>query len=621
MIYLVGMEAQGFASLIQPFKFKLNQPGLNVIQAENGVGKTTIISCVYWIAYGKSLKGNSSVETWKKYRPKDYAGVYGKLSFKKDKTKYEIIRCKDFKNDVLGAKGNSRLILLINGEDFCKLHSKENRDKPDVQAEILKILGMSATLFKNSVIFGQKLKRIIDETGPTKKEVFEEAFEAGYINKGLDKAKKLLIAKKSDWTHTGNQLTLATEKLEALKSKKEILKNFEQDKADRIADITKGLEKRRKALSELKRPLFSNENLSLEKDNLKYEQEKLAKLEELDRKAFKMDLELNGQERALQNKETTLAAKKQAVKDIKSRCNACGQKIDEKLRAQQRKELMAEIEKLRIEITEDKLVIEKTKIVHSGYQKQLSSKNQIKDNITLLSNTIQKLEKVKDKVKAFKTEVETLTKQIEYDEGLIAKENQRNIDINYDEIQNGIRTIKTEVAPLKVAYKSIRRDVRNLEWAITNPLSNKGLKAFIFNSMLGSINQRLEYYSKYLKFKVEFGIDLQSARKDFYTVIYRDDQICNYDDLSGGQQQLTSIALAFAIHDTLNDNPEKAFNCLWLDEIFESLDVKNTDIVADLIQAKAADKCVYLITHNKEFNVSNANIIALAQVAGNTYLQ
>ena len=615
------MEAQGFASLIQPFKFKLNQPGLNVIQAKNGIGKTTIISCVYWIAYGKSLKGNSSVETWKKYRPKDYAGVYGKLTFKKAKVKYEIIRCKDFKNDVLGAKGNSRLILLINGEDFSKTHNKENRDKPDIQAEILKILGMSSTLFKNSVIFGQKLKRIIDETGPTKKEVFEEAFEAGYINKGLDKAKKLLITKKADWAHTGNQLTLLKEKLDSLRNQRKLFKDFEQDKADRIAEITKSLNKNKKDLSELKRPLFSNENLKLEKGNLMYEQEKLAKLEELDRKAFKLDLELRGQEKSLDNKETTLAAKKQAVKDIKNRCSECGQKIDEKLRAQKRNTLLSEIEDLRKIIKKDKELLEQQRNIHIGYEKQLSSKNQIKDNIILLTNQIEKLEKTKRRVENYKIDKHNIEVAIERDEALIKKEMARTIDINPKELKVGIRKLKEQIAPLEVAYKSIRRDVHNLEWAISDPLSNKGLKAFIFNSMLGSINQRLEYYSKYLKFRVEFGIDLQSARKDFYTMIYREEQMCSYDDLSGGQQQLTSIALAFAIHDTLNDNPEKSFNCLWLDEIFESLDVENTDIVADLIQAKAEDKCLYLITHNKEFNVSNANIITLAQEAGNTYLQ
>lgn len=45
---------------------------------------------------------------------------------------------------------------------------------------------MSYSLFMNSVLFGQGMKRLIQESSSDKKELFEEIFELEYISKARD---------------------------------------------------------------------------------------------------------------------------------------------------------------------------------------------------------------------------------------------------------------------------------------------------------------------------------------------------------------------------------------------------------------------------------------------------
>jgi len=151
---------------------------------------------------------------------------------------------------------------------------------------------------------------------------------------------------------------------------------------------------------------------------------------------------------------------------------------------------------------------------------------------------------------------------------------------------------------------------------MNDPLSNAGLKAFIFNQMLDKINDRLDYYSRFIGFQVLFDINMESANKDLKTFVFIDDNLVPYEDLSGGQQQSVDVATAFAIHDVVNEG--RKCNVLAMDEIFESLDKNNIEIVSELIQDKVANKSLYLITHRSEFAPTNANIIKVSYKNGFT---
>src|SRR5690606_31315174 len=122
------------------------------------------------------------------------------------------------------------------------------------------------------------------------------------------------------------------------------------------------------------------------------------------------------------------------------------------------------------------------------------------------------------------------------------------------------------------------------EWLIKDPLSNTGLKAYMFNSMLEQVNIALEEYSRVLGFQVEFGIDLDTHRKDFYQAVLFEGVITPYEDLSGGQKQLVDTSIAFAIHDVIAKI--RPCNILFMDEPFESLGIDEIEIIEELVENK-----------------------------------
>lgn len=625
MITFKELYIEGFASLVKPLTFNLDNPGLNIIQAPNGFGKTSIISALCWVVYGKPIKERASIETWEKFRTKDYKGVYGYVDFTISKISYRILRCKDYRGQVLSAKGTNRVILLIDGQDYSKLQT-ENRDKKDIQSKINEILGMSYNLFKSSVVFGQKVKRIIDESNPNKKEVFEEAFEASFLNKALDLAKKELIENQVSQRGLSTDLDLLETKLE---HNRELLQKSQEFNKLLEKDLVALEEKSLSYLERLKEEEIKISNLP--KGNINKVNKELKELEEkgnekstLERKLYGLQADIKVQSNICSSLNNELTKTKDKLNTLKTQCSSCGQNIPKETILTQKQSLTSNVKVLakRYDI-EDNILKEKQSEL-KAVQNELSSFKSLNEDITILKSKLKKLENGANEAKIYqnnlfnlKSKLEDLEKQkIAISEKSKAQANPKT----EKKLKKEIKGLKLKIKPLKKTYKRLKRDIELLSWAINTPLSNKGLKAYIFNTMLGRVNERLIYYAKYLGFQIEFGIDLNSTRKDFYTVIYRKDQVCSYDDLSGGQQQLVNVALALSIHDTLNENPEKNTNLLIFDEVFENLDEINTDLVAELISTKAKDKSIYLITHNKEFNASNSNIISLVYRDGNTML-
>ena len=163
-------------------------------------------------------------------------------------------------------------------------------------------------------------------------------------------------------------------------------------------------------------------------------------------------------------------------------------------------------------------------------------------------------------------------------------------------------------------YHNKELELENYNWLINDPLGNNGIKAYLFDSSLDMLNRTLDKYSQVLGFRIEFNIDLGTARKEFFTLIERDGQIIDYDELSGGEKQLVNVAMAFAMNESLTMS--KGINLAFLDEVFESLSSDNVEVVTSLIRYTFADKTLFLITHLDSLPLSNTKILQVEKVNG-----
>lgn len=566
MIQFGNIIIEGFCS-IPYLELNLGSKGITVIRGATGEGKTTILSALVWGAYGKNLKGKSDVNTWEKYRPKNYNGTKVEIYFGKDGKTHKITRCLKYKGEVNGAKGKDRLIYEIDAVEV----SEKNRG--EIQALINADLGMSYSLFMNSILFGQGMKRLIQESSSDQKDLFEEIFELEYISKARDIAKGYYT--------------------EALREYNEISQKYSSSK-EKKQSIQRMLDDLKKQANHVKNDLSSRVKVLEKKLSL------LAK-----------------------------AKKENELKETVTYKNRIEQRIQEARDNQ--KELLNKINdakrKTRVSLEEFIGVIIKL-LKRGDIKNSLKRLMEVKKAFGDIERLQDKCSKLADKISNYRDKLEELRDQ-EYE----ANKVQRDIDSTHVEIKKLlsekragvnlglIKKYKTQLSTISDKLQSIesemeekRAKVDNYKWVMDDPLGNRGIKAFLFESSLDILNETLESYSEVLGFSILFYVDIQGVKKDFNTQIIMDGIEVSYEELSGGQKTLVNIAMAFAMNEVMTK--AKGINIAFLDEVFENLSSEYVDLVIGLIRKIYKDKTLYLISHQESLPIPNARVLTVTRERG-----
>lgn len=566
MIQFGNIIIEGFCS-IPYLELNLGSKGITVIRGATGEGKTTILSALVWGAYGKNLKGKSDVNTWEKYRPKNYNGTKVEIYFGKDGKTHKITRCLKYKGEVNGAKGKDRLIYEIDAVEVSE------KNKGEIQALINADLGMSYSLFMNSILFGQGMKRLIQESSSDKKDLFEEIFELEYISKARDIAKGYYM--------------------EALREYNEISQKYSSSK-EKKQSIQRMLDDLKKQANHVKNDLSSRVKVLEKKLSL------LAK-----------------------------AKKENELKETVTYKNRIEHRIQEARDNQ--KELLNKINdakrKTRVSLEEFIGVIIKL-LKRGDIKNSLKRLMEVKKAFGDIERLQDKCSKLADKISNYRDKLEELRDQ-EYE----ANKVQRDIDLTHVEIKKLlsekragvnlglIKKYKTQLSTISDKLQSIesemeekRAKVDNYKWVMDDPLGNRGIKAFLFESSLDILNETLESYSEVLGFSILFYVDIQGVKKDFNTQIIMDGIEVSYEELSGGQKQLVNLAMAFAMNEVMTK--AKGINIAFLDEVFENLSSEYVDLVIGLIRKIYKDKTLYLISHQESLPIPNARVLTVTRERG-----
>lgn len=566
MIQFGNIIIEGFCS-IPYLELNLGSKGITVIRGATGEGKTTILSALVWGAYGKNLKGKSDVNTWEKYRPKNYNGTKVEIYFGKDGKTHKITRCLKYKGEINGAKGKDRLIYEIDAVEVSE------KNKGEIQALINADLGMSYSLFMNSILFGQGMKRLIQESSSDKKDLFEEIFELGYISKARDIAKGYYT--------------------EALREYNEISQKYSSSK-EKKQSIQRMLDDLKKQANHVKNDLSSRVKVLEKKLSL------LAK-----------------------------AKKENELKETVTYKNRIEQRIQEARDNQ--KELLNKIndakKKTRVSLEEFIGVIIKL-LKRGDIKNSLKRLMEVKKAFGDIERLQDKCSKLADKISNYRDKLEELRDQ-EYE----ANKVQRDIDLTHVEIKKLlsekragvnlglIKKYKTQLSTISDKLQSIesemeekRAKVDNYKWVMDDPLGNRGIKAFLFESSLDILNETLESYSEVLGFSILFYVDIHGVKKDFNTQIIMDGIEVSYEELSGGQKTLVNLAMAFAMNEVMTK--AKGINIAFLDEVFENLSSEYVDLVIGLIRKIYKDKTLYLISHQESLPIPNARVLTVTREMG-----
>lgn len=563
MLTFTTMNVVGFCS-IENLHIPLNPSCTILIKAPNGKGKSTILSALVWAIYGKNLKGVSEVTTWEKVRPKDYQGVMVEVFFQKGEHIYKIIRCQKC-NIVLedGAKGKDRLILMKDNE-VVNVKGK-NKLQDAINAE----LGLSYTLFMNSIMFGQGIKRLIQESNSDKKKIFEEVFDLEFLNiaKGIAmQDKNNLLAQANEVEH---QSALLKKELEANKEAYFDLRDREKGFKEKIKSERRELKKDREDLTK---------QLIKKQQQLKDEVEKSLKVK-IKKHTNYVDV--------LKSK-------------IKYNRIVSGVSLPDF------------VKKLKIQL--DKGHYKRAKESVDIIYKAIINSDKLQEEYEDALGRLDELRTTNEKYKRLQKECDDIASDIAYIDEELEKLKQEKLKVMSPKYKEKLKEIRKTLRKVDEDYHNKELELENYNWLINDPLGNNGIKAYLFDSSLDMLNRTLDKYSQVLGFRIEFNIDLGTARKEFFTLIERDGQIIDYDELSGGEKQLVNVAMAFAMNESLTMS--KGINLAFLDEVFESLSSDNVEVVTSLIRHTFADKTLFLITHLDSLPLSNTKILQVEKVNG-----
>lgn len=563
MLTFTTMNVVGFCS-IENLHIPLNPSCTILIKAPNGKGKSTILSALVWAIYGKNLKGVSEVTTWEKVRPKDYQGVMVEVFFQKGEHIYKIIRCQKC-NIVLedGAKGKDRLILMKDNE-VVNVKGK-NKLQDAINAE----LGLSYTLFMNSIMFGQGIKRLIQESNSDKKKIFEEVFDLEFLNiaKGIAmQDKNNLLAQANEVEH---QSALLKKELEANKEAYFDLRDREKGFKEKIKSERRELKKDREDLTK---------QLIKKQQQLKDEVEKSLKVK-IKKHTDYVDV--------LKSK-------------IKYNRIVSGVSLPDF------------VKKLKIQL--DKGHYKRAKESVYIIYKAIINSDKLQEEYEDALGRLDELRTKNEKYKRLQKECDDIASDIADIDEELEKLKQEKLKVMSPKYKEKLKEIRKTLRKVDEDYHNKELELENYNWLINDPLGNNGIKAYLFDSSLDMLNRTLDKYSQVLGFRIEFNIDLGTARKEFFTLIERDGQIIDYDELSGGEKQLVNVAMAFAMNESLTMS--KGINLAFLDEVFESLSSDNVEVVTSLIRHTFADKTLFLITHLDSLPLSNTKILQVEKVNG-----
>lgn len=563
MITFLSIHVQGFCS-IGNLHLQLNQQGTTIIRAANGEGKSSIFSALVWCLYGKNIKGVSDVNTWKEIQPDDYKGTYTDVYFQRGEDIYKVIRCQRFKDYLEdGAKGNDRLILLKNAEMV------DVKGKLNIQEEINKAIGMTYSLFMNSIMFGQGLKRLIQESNSDKKKLFEEIFNLEYLNI----AKGIAIEGRTDLLSEINQIENKSKILQSqLEDNKATYRKLKSQEKNFKSDIIK------------QRKELKKERLSLTEDLMK-KQKGISE---------EVDQSLPNKINRIKNEISKVQSK---ILDAKYLSN---KPLDEVVN-----DIIGLLERHKYNTAIDKL---------RSIRKAFIDIDKYRGDLDDLRERLLNLEQTRREYLDLKSECDYIAKEIATIDNKLNNLKIEKARVISPEYKKKIKDIRMRLRKVDEDYHNKDLELKDYDWLVSDPLSNNGIKSYLFDSSLEMLNNTLASYTETLGFKIEFNLDLSSTRKDFVTLIERDNHIIEYDELSGGEKTLVNLAMAFAMHEALTAT--KGINILFLDEVFDALSSDNIELVCSLIRKVSQGKTLFIISHLDSIPLGNSKILTVTKTNG-----
>lgn len=656
-----SVRVEGFRSFVTAEHFDYERPGINLIKGKNGSGKSTLLEALVWGLYGENLKGTvkEKLISKKEYRPKDFRGTRVIINLEVSDTSYTIARHIKYKDETLGYKGESKLMVFEEG----KLRGAELYNGDSDQFIQNDILGVDFKTFMNSVVFGQRMKRLVEAKPTEKRELFEKLFDLDFIEAAKAKAKEKKTLAESKLAKVNQELAteeaLLQSNINKLEADTNTVNGFAADKQQKIDVQQKLIDDIRdkiKAEEEARTPKIKRgEELMIEIEAIGDNSVEVSKIqnaidsieleiqpitEELDRLgrlSHDYGLDVKGYDREMNNALKTIEVCKTNLANVSTECSTCGAPlsadgikkskatITDKIKAEEG--VIEELKKKVKQITDVDLPGIEQEADHqmslmNTKQQEIDELNEKLNNLPDLEGQKRELQgrvnSIDNAIIAHNNNITQYKREIE-----MRDENIKNIEatelkgIDLEATEEAIEINKNNIDEIQSDIVFLNTVLEKINWWVTKGFGSSGIKSYVFFAMLNDLNKSILKYCDRLGVMVQFSVDMTKASKPFLTRCFKSDGTeITYNELSGGEKARIDIATAFAFYDLIASSKTK-FNCIFLDETFAGLDEEGLYQAFDLLRTISEDgKCVYVITHNQAIDMLNTKTVEIVKEKG-----
>ena len=253
MLKINSIAIEGFGSIQKPTDFDFTD-GLHVVKGFNGHGKSTLFSALCWGLFQTNIKGGSvsSVATWEHLRLPAFKGTRVIVYLSVGIHSYMVARHLNYKGTTQSLTGSNRLMVFKQTEQGWEL--TDGQHKADQQEAVDTLLGMDAHTFLNSVMFGQRMKRLVEADADQKRAIFDKLFNVGFVDEAAARAKAVRDEINTELTKGNAEADADRRVLQQLRTQLETqqahLDHFEADKEERVALAGQSLEKAKARVTE-----------------------------------------------------------------------------------------------------------------------------------------------------------------------------------------------------------------------------------------------------------------------------------------------------------------------------------------------------------------------------------
>jgi len=542
--------------------FTFNSDGTNLINGENGAGKSSIISALVYACYGKSTEGLKDNDLINNINGKNMEVT---VIFEKGGMYYKVYRGRKTKD------GDQVRLWENDVNDFPSTEVfNDNNEKTLVpakftNAKVERIINISYELFIRIVVFSANSKPFFELTPRTgaanQSDIIEELFEITELAANAEKLKD-----KTKETDTTLQVEMSKSEM--------VVKELERYKVQ-ITNIETRIAKwdvdTKDTINKLKTALGKVEDVSLE-DEKGFHQQR----DDLQKEINDVESKIKTLKSHIRDE---LCGKMKLITELEhlndAECPYCFQKFEapEKIKA-----CGETIKKHEEAIT---LTEEAKGKLDDELRDYLTNMDLIKDSITI--DNLEELLAIQNQKEVILDKIDDLKQSVN-------PHNESLGELNDSPVKPHDMTLINDLTTRKEHQKFLYKLLTD---------KNSFIRKTLLNKHLPYLNERLYYYlmEMNLPHTVEFGQDLSA-------VITKYGKTLNFKSLSTGQRSRVNLALSFAFRDIL----QKIYgmiNIYILDEVLDrGLDSEGVELAAKLLKRKAIeeDVSIYIITHRNELD-------------------